>query len=130
GPDESGNTRSPLWPAGTGLDMLDVAARLRNSRRRNHSGARPGACAIGSSPEGSSMSIKSIPLRRLEADPRGTLSECLDSGERPDHRLVSIRGLEPDEDDDLVDRLIESNPAFRALVEKSQASPRKPFPKA
>ncbi len=30
--------------------------------------------------------------------------------------------------DDLVDRLIESNPAFRALVEKSKASPRKPFP--
>jgi hypothetical protein len=79
------------------------------------------------------MSIKLIPLSRLEADPRGTLSECLDSGEAlvvelPDHRLVSIRGLEPDEDDDLVDRLIETNPAFRALVQKSKASPRKPFP--
>jgi hypothetical protein len=79
------------------------------------------------------MSIKLIPLSRLEADPRGTLSECLESGEAlvvelPDHRLVSIQGLEPDEDDDLVDRLIESNPAFRALIEKSKASPRKPFP--
>jgi hypothetical protein len=79
------------------------------------------------------MRTKLIPLSRLEADPRGTLSECLDSGdalvvELPDHRLVSIRGLEPDEDDGLVDRLIESNPAFRALVEKSKASPRKPFP--
>ena len=79
------------------------------------------------------MSIKLIPLSRLEADPQGTLSECLDSGEAlvvelPDHRLVTIQGLEPDEDDDLVDRLIESNPAFRALVEKSKASPRKPFP--
>ena len=79
------------------------------------------------------MSIKRIPLSRLEADPRGTLSECLDSGEAlvvelPDHRLVSIRALEPDEDDDLVDRLLESNPSFRALVEKSKASRRKPFP--
>ena len=79
------------------------------------------------------MSIKLIPLSRLEADPRGTLSECLDSGgvlvvELPDHRLVSIRSLEPDEDDDLVDRLSESNPEFRALVEKSKASPRRPFP--
>ena len=79
------------------------------------------------------MSIKLIPLSRLEADPQGTLSECLDSGEAPvvelpDQRLVAIRGLEPDEDDDLDDRLIESNPAFRAPVRKSKASPRKPFP--
>ena len=78
------------------------------------------------------MSIKLIPLSRLEADPQGTLSECLDSGEAlivelPDHRLVSIQGLEPDDDDDLVDRLLESNPSFRALVEKSKASPRRPF---
>ncbi len=48
------------------------------------------------------MSIKLIPLSRLEADPQGTLSECLDSGqalvvELPDHRLVSIQGLEPGE---------------------------------
>jgi hypothetical protein len=78
------------------------------------------------------MSIKVIPLSRLEADPRGTLTECLDSGaalvvELPDHRLVSIQGLEPDGDDDLVDRVLESNAEFRALVEKSKASPRKPF---
>ncbi len=79
------------------------------------------------------MSIKLIPLSRLEADPQRTLSECLDSGEPlivelPDHRLVSIQGLEPDDDDDLVDRLLESNPSFRALVEKSKTSPRRPFP--
>jgi len=79
------------------------------------------------------MSIKLIPLSQLEADPRGTLSECIDSGEAlvvelPDHRLVSIQGLEPDDNDDLVDRLLESNPGFRALVEKSKASPRRPFP--
>jgi len=78
------------------------------------------------------MSIKVITLSRLMADPGRTLAECLDSGEPlvvelPDRRLVSIRGLEPDDDDDLVDRLLESNAAFRALVEKSKASPRKPF---
>ena len=79
------------------------------------------------------MSIKLIPLSRLEADPQGTLSECLDSGESlvvelPDHRLVSIQGLEPGDDDDLIDRLLESNSSFRALVKKSKASPRRPFP--
>ena len=63
----------------------------------------------------------------------GTLSECLDSGEPlvvelPDHRLVSIQGLEPDDDDDLVDRLLDSNPSFRALVQKSKSGPRRPFP--
>jgi hypothetical protein len=79
------------------------------------------------------MSIKVIPLSSLKADPRGTLTECPESGEAlvvelPDHRFVSIQGLEPDDDDDLVDRLIESNVRFRALVEKSKASARKPFP--
>ena len=79
------------------------------------------------------MSIKLIPLSRLEADPQGTLNECLDSGqalvvELPDHRLVSIQGLEPGDDDDLIDRLLESNPSFRALVKKSKASRRRPFP--
>ena len=73
------------------------------------------------------MSIKLIPLSRLEADPRGTLTECLDSGqslvvELPDHRLVSIQGLEPGDDDDLIDRLLESNPSFRALVEKMKVT--------
>jgi hypothetical protein len=48
--------------------------------------------------------------------------------ELPDHRLVSIQGLEPDDDADLVDRLLESNPAFRALVEKAKLSARRPFP--
>jgi hypothetical protein len=72
-------------------------------------------------------------LSSLAADPHGILSECADSGEPlvvelPDHRLVSIQGLEPDEDDDLIDRLLASNPSFRALVEKSKASPRRPFP--
>jgi hypothetical protein len=79
------------------------------------------------------MGIKMIPLSRLEADPRGTLSECLDSGESlvvelPDHRLVSIQALEPVGDDSLMDELLESNSSFRAMVEKSKASPRRPFP--
>jgi hypothetical protein len=79
------------------------------------------------------MDIKLIPLSRLEADPKGTLSECVDSGqplvvELPDHRLVSIQTLEPAGDDSLIDELLESSPSFRALVEKSKASPRRPFP--
>jgi hypothetical protein len=79
------------------------------------------------------MGIKLIPLSRLEADPRGTLNECLDSGESlvvelPDHRLVSIQALEPTGDDSLMDELLQSNSFFQAMVEKSKASPRRPFP--
>jgi hypothetical protein len=79
------------------------------------------------------MSIKLIPLSRLEADPKGTLNECLDSVEPlvvelPDHRLVSTQGLAPNDDDDLIDRLLDCNPSFKALAEKSKASPRRPFP--
>ena len=79
------------------------------------------------------MAIKTIPLSRLEADPRGTLHECADSGdavvvELLDQRLVAIQSLDPGEDDSLTSELLESNPAFRALVAKSKASPRKPFP--
>jgi hypothetical protein len=78
------------------------------------------------------MSIKLIPLSRLEADPRGTLTECLESGEAlvvelPDHRLVSIQGLEPDDNDEdgPDDRWPESDPAARPLLETSNDSPRK-----
>jgi hypothetical protein len=79
------------------------------------------------------MDIKRILLSWLETDPQGTLSECCDSGqalvvELPDHRLVAIQGLEPGDDDTLVDELLESDPAFRALITKSKASPRGPFP--
>ena len=64
------------------------------------------------------MDIKLIPLSRLETDPKGTLSECVDSGqplvvELPDHRLVSIQTLEPAGDDSLIDELLESSPSFR-----------------
>ena len=81
------------------------------------------------------MGIKTMPLSSLEGNLRATLRECADSGqpvvvELPDQRLVAIQGLEPAEDDSLVDDLLQSNPAFRALVAKSLASPRKPFPSA
>ena len=48
--------------------------------------------------------------------------------ELPDHRLMLIQPLDPAEDDDLINRLLELNPSFRDLVAKSKASPRKPFP--
>jgi hypothetical protein len=79
------------------------------------------------------MGIKTIPLSRLEADLRTTLNECADSGqavvvELPDHRLIAIQALEAaGEDDSLIDDLLQSNAAFRALVAKSKAGPRKPF---
>lgn len=78
------------------------------------------------------MDIKTIPLSRLEADLRGTLNECADSGqavvvELPDQRLIAIQTLEAAEDDSIVDDLLQSNPAFQALVAKSKAGPCKPF---
>jgi hypothetical protein len=48
--------------------------------------------------------------------------------ELPDQRLIAIQSLDATEDDDLVNELIASNPAFRAMVAKSKAGPRKPFP--
>jgi hypothetical protein len=79
------------------------------------------------------VAIKIIPLSRLEADLEKTLNECADSGqtlvvELPDQRLFAIQPLEPNEDDSLMDELLASNPRFQALVAKSKASPRKPFP--
>jgi hypothetical protein len=79
------------------------------------------------------MGIKLIPLSQLEADIEGTLTECLDSGEAAvvelsDHRLVPIRRLKPGDDDALVDELLAESAAFRALVERSRASERVPFP--
>src|SRR5687767_14153156 len=80
----------------------------------------------------SSVAIKTIPLSRLEADPRGTLTECADSGEAfvvelPGDRFIAIQPLDPGDDDSLMSDLLESNEAFRALVAKSKASARKPF---
>ena len=76
------------------------------------------------------MDTKVIPLRELQTDTEGYLRRCLESGqslvvEFPDSRLVAIQPL--DSDEDLVNELIEEDPAFRALLAKSAASPRKPF---
>lgn len=78
------------------------------------------------------MGIKTIPLSRLEKDLRSTLRECADSGqavvvELPDRRLVAIQSLEAPESDSLVDDLLQSDPAFQALVARSRAAARKPF---
>ena len=79
------------------------------------------------------MDIAVIPLSQLQTDPQKVLSECLDSGrpvvvQLPDQRLVSIQPLEPESgEDSLIDDLLEHNPAFRELVEKSRSSPRKDF---
>jgi hypothetical protein len=78
------------------------------------------------------MAIKTIPLSRLETDLKQTLNECAESGqtvvvEMPDHRLLAIQPLDPQEDDSLMDELVESNPRFQALVAKSKAGSRKPF---
>ncbi|HVA45067.1 MAG TPA: hypothetical protein VNH11_01665 [Pirellulales bacterium] len=78
------------------------------------------------------MSIKTISLSLLEAKLTETLTECCESGETvvvelPDQRRLAIRALDPQEDDELTDELLESNPKFRALVEKSKLSARKLF---
>lgn len=78
------------------------------------------------------MAIKTISLDSLETELQKTLNDCAESGETvvvelPDHRLLVIQSLEPQEDDSLIDELLQSNPKFQALVAKSKASPRKPF---
>jgi len=40
---------------------------------------------------------------------------------------MAIKTQDPSEDDSLIDDLLASNPNFQALIEKSKASPRKPF---
>jgi hypothetical protein len=76
------------------------------------------------------MDTKVIQLSDLEADPRGVLGRCYDSGqsiviELPNRGLISIQPLAAD--DSLFDDLIEHNPKFRALLAKSMASPREPY---
>jgi hypothetical protein len=78
------------------------------------------------------MPIKTIPLSRLETNLRATLTECADTGqavvvELPDQRLIAIQALDATEDGSLVDDLLQSSPAFRELMAKSKAGPRKPF---
>ena len=78
------------------------------------------------------MAIKTILLSTLETDLKKTLNDCAESGdtlvvEMPDHRLLAIHLLDPQEDDNLMDELLSTNPQFQSLVGKSKASPRKPF---
>lgn len=78
------------------------------------------------------MAIKTIPLSRLQTELETTLNECAASGETvvvemPDHRLLAIQSLEPQEGDSLTDELLANNAKFQALVAKSKAAPRKPF---
>ena len=79
------------------------------------------------------MAIRTIPLSQLETSLRQTLGECADSGEGlvvelPDERFVYVQPLGRDGDDMLTDELLASHPEFQALVARSKASPRKPFP--
>jgi hypothetical protein len=78
------------------------------------------------------MSIKTIPLSRLQDSLHATLNECADSGdtvvvELPDQRLVTIQSLDAAEDDSLIDDLVQTNPKFRAMIARSKAGPRRPF---
>ena len=78
------------------------------------------------------MAIKTIPLSRLETDLRKMLNECAESGqamivEMPNHRLLTIRPTNPDDDDSVTDDLLANDAQFQALLAKSKASPRKPF---
>ncbi len=77
------------------------------------------------------MDTKRIRLSDLQADPEGVLGQCYDSGqpllvELPDRGYLAIQPVE--EEDNLVNELIEKNPAFQDLLKKSIASPREPFP--
>ena len=62
------------------------------------------------------MVVKNMPLSRLEADLKKTLTECAESDqilivEMPDERLLAIQALDPQEDDTLMDELLASNSA-------------------
>ena len=78
------------------------------------------------------MGVRTIPLSQLKSDLVERLIQCAESGETlvvelPGQRLVAIQPLDPQEDDDLIDRLLETNPGFRALVAKSKTSSRGGF---
>ena len=77
------------------------------------------------------MTMKVMTLNDVPSKTEDFLRRCCDEGhslviELPDHRRLSVQLH--DDDDDLIDRLIETNVSFRQLLEKSQASPLLPFP--
>jgi hypothetical protein len=72
-----------------------------------------------------------IPLHELQADAEGFLRRCHEYGstvvvELPDGRRVRIEPVR--EGEELIDDLIENDPAFQELLRRSAASLRKPFP--
>lgn len=72
-----------------------------------------------------------IPLSDLQSDAEGVPRRCDDPGhprvaELPDWGVVWFRPV--DADDDLINQLIEHNPAFREHLANSVASPGAPFP--
>lgn len=76
------------------------------------------------------MSTKVMSLSEFQTGTETILRDCCDSHETvvvelPDHRRVTIQSSD---DDDLIDRLIETNAEFRELLRKSAAGPRHPFP--
>ena len=79
------------------------------------------------------MSTKVMSLSEFAAaDPVQLIQDCCDSHETllvefPDHRRVRI---ESTEDDDFMNRLIESNAEFRQLLKESAAGPWHKFPLA
>ena len=80
------------------------------------------------------MDYETIPLSRLETALRATLDDCVTSGrwvivELPDNRRIAIQPLGDgvQGDDELVNNLIEHNAAFRAMLERSDASGTVPF---
>lgn len=77
------------------------------------------------------MTTKVMTLNEVPSQTEEFLRRCCDDGqslviELPDHRRVSVQMH--DAEDDLIDRLIDKNTAFRRLLGKSQASPLLPFP--
>ncbi len=84
------------------------------------------------------MTYETVPLSRLAANLRATLEDCVATGktivvELPGKRRVVVQPVpdaldaEEEDADDLIDRLIESNAAFRDLLRASDASGRKPM---
>lgn len=77
------------------------------------------------------MTTKVLSLDELRQGLDGVLESCSEPGqtvvvELPNQRRVTIQTW--DADDDLVDRLLESNADFREMAQKSFAGPRRPFP--
>jgi hypothetical protein len=76
------------------------------------------------------MNKPGISVDELQRDAERLLQRCCDHGEKlivelPDRRQVLIQPI--DDDDELVNRLIEGNPAFQEMLAQSAASARKPF---